>query len=259
MDPSFIATLIERHSPRLAPSAAKFAERVYAQGLVHYADRLRQYGFAGRGAVLDAGCGFGQWAFALAAMNERVDACDISEVRVDFVNELALHGRVANLKVTRQDLTSLPYEDSSFDAVFCYGALHLTAWRTTLAELARVLRRDGVLYVNANGFGWYKHLWTTRHNGSPDYDPKLVTAQTLLNTCRYDAGEAPQPGMDVIIEPADLRARLNELGLDAITQDEEGCLGAADRERARQCAFFRGDYGGDLGVYEMIAHKRRSP
>lgn len=259
MDASAVGGMIDQYAHRLAPSAAKFAERVYAQGLAPYAARLRQYGFAGRGAVLDAGCGFGQWALALAGMNDTVEACDISEVRVDFVSELTRRCGVTNLRASRQDLASLPYEDSSFDAVFCYGAVHLTAWRNTVAELARVLKPDGVLYVNANGFGWYKHLWLTRHNGSPDYDPKLVTAQTLLNTCRYDAGEAPQPGVDVIIEPADLRARLTDLGFPAITQDEEGCLGATDRERARRIAFFRGDYGGDLGVYEMIARKLGRP
>ena len=86
-----------------------------------------------------------------------------------------------------------------------------------VGPVAQVLRDDGILYVNANGLGWYKHLWNTRHNGSPDYDPRLVAAQTLLNTCRYDAGEPPQPGMDVIIEPDDLRARLTDLGLEAIT------------------------------------------
>ncbi len=256
LDPSIGVALAARHGASLSPFAASFLRRVYSTSLDVYADRLRQYGFAGYGRVLDAGCGFGQWALSLARLNEHVDACDIDVDRTVFVGELARAYGLSNLDVAREDLTQLSYPDGSFDAVFCYGALFLTPWRRSVAELVRVLRPGGRLYVNANGLGWYRHLWLTRHNSGTGYDPRQRAIDTVLNTLRYDAGEAPEHGLDVVVEPVELHATLERLGVCGILQGDEGCLGALDRERARASAFFQGRYGEDLGVYEILAHKR---
>ncbi len=250
--------LVERCEARLGPASAAFARRVFSMDVETYAARLAQYGFVDRGAVLDAGCGFGQWSLALATTNATVEACDIREDRVDFLRELAGLAKAPNLRATRADLAALPHPDASFDAVFCYGALFLTPWRASLGELVRVLRPGGILYVNANGLGWYKHLWTTQHNRSVGYEPRLQVARAFLNPWRYDQGEPTEPGVDVLIDPKDLHVALARGGLENVTQADEGCLGATDLPAARSRAFFEGTYGGDLGVYEVIASKRSS-
>ena len=202
MDRTLALKLLESHEARLGPAAAAFARRVFSRSVESYAARLAQYGFSGRGAVLDAGCGFGQWSLALATTNASVESCDIQDERVDFLRELARLAAVENLRATRGDLAALPHPDASFDAVFCYGALFLTPWRESLGELMRVLRPGGILYVNANGFGWYKHLWTTQHNRTVGYEPRLQAARALLNTWRYDRGEPAEGGGVACLDPA---------------------------------------------------------
>lgn len=256
MNPDDLRALFERHASRHVPSAAGFMRRVFAMAPDVYDARIRQYGFVGKRAVLDAGCGFGQWSLALAAHNDAVEACDVSEARVAFVNDAIATAKVANVRAHVADIGRLPWEAGRFDAVFCYGALHLTPWRTTLAELARVLAPGGLLYVNANGFGWYRHLWFAEPHKSPDYDPRMRAAETLLNTCRYDRGEPPEPGMDILIEPDALVSAIGALGLDVVERADEGCAGATDLVAARARAFFRGRYGDDLGIYEILARKR---
>lgn len=257
LDPAVVAQRLDRHAARLGPTATAFARRCYDHGIAGYRARLQQYGFTGRANVLDAGCGFGQWALALAELNERVVACDVSSQRVALAAELARDAGIDNVTFAEASLSALPYPDASFDGVFCYGVLPLTPWRDALAELARLVRPGGALYVNANGFGWYKNLWQTEPNRSAEYDPRLVAARALLNTRRYDLGEPAEPGSEIVIEPTALREALTAVGFGQIVVADEGCAGASDLEAARAASFFRGAYGGDLGVYEVIA--RRAP
>jgi len=242
---------------RMTPFELAFAGRNYSKDLDVYAARLRQAGFAGHGRVLDAGCGFGQWSLALAGMNDSVDAFDVSSTRADFVAAVAARAGLKNLTATQQYIEKLTYPDASFDAIFCYGVIFLTPWRESLAELIRVLKPGGRLYVNANGFGWYKFLWFTEHNKGPDYDPRRSAANALGNTIDYDR-TGKTSGGDIIIDQNDLISRLRDARFTHIEVGEEGCLGATDLEAARAKAFFRGEYGGDLGVYEVIATKGKS-
>ena len=51
---------------------------------------------------LDAGCGFGQWSLALASLNERVNACDVSQLRVDFLSDMVRQLDVTNVVIKNQ-------------------------------------------------------------------------------------------------------------------------------------------------------------
>jgi ubiquinone/menaquinone biosynthesis C-methylase UbiE len=250
-----IAPLLKEFTDTLEGNDAAFLERVYSRGIAPYAERLKQYGFCGLTHVLDAGCGFGQWTLALSILNSRVSACDASQRRVEILSRLAVELGAGDLSVRQASLEALPYESASFDGVFCYGVLFLTRWSETLRELARVLRPGGRLYVNANGFGWYKHLWHDLPNPAPDYDPRLLAARAFMNTWKYENGQVSEEGVDIIIEPDALKQELEKLGFDDVEQASEGVLFAADPHQAAQQAFFPGEYSGDLGVYEVIALK----
>lgn len=241
---------------RMTPFELAFAGRNYSKELDVYATRLKQAGFTGHKNILDAGCGFGQWSLAMAGMNEHVEAFDVSATRADFVSAVAQKAGLKNLTATQQYIEKLSYPDASFDAIFCYGVIFLTPWRESLAELIRVLKPGGRLYVNANGFGWYKFLWFTEHNKGPDYDPRRSAANALMNTINYDRTGKTEGG-DIIIDQNELVTRLRENNFTDIETGEEGCLGATDLAAARSKAFFRGEYGGDLGVYEVIATKKK--
>lgn len=241
---------LERWRPLLPVPSYEFLTRVFADGLGKYQRRLRQYGFTGRGRVLDAGCGFGQWALALASLNRRVDAVDCASDRLFVLEELCQSLGVDNLTPTYGTLTDLPYPDGQFDAAFCYGALFLTEWRQSLQELRRVLAPSGRLYLNANGLGWYLHLWKNRPNAAPGYDPRAAAAAALQNTVAYDAGRPLPDGRGVVIDPDELLTHLDRLGFRRCRIGGEGSL---CEDTPLEPPFFKATYEGQPGVWEIIA------
>lgn len=108
--------------------------------------------------VLDAGCGTGAYAAALAPRLGQMTLVDASEAML-----AQAEAKLAGLEVTcpyevhKGELQDLPFVDGTFDAVVVNQVLHHLgdeeggAWaghRAVLAELARVLRPGGVLIVN---------------------------------------------------------------------------------------------------------------
>ena len=111
--------------------------------------------------ILDMGCGSGRYAIALARLGaKRVVAIDYERRSYARAEELAT-SRVLPVEFYAGDLLSLPFEDDSFDFVFCNGVLHHTrSIQKGLEELARVLRPSGkaFLYLYATG----GIFWQTR-------------------------------------------------------------------------------------------------
>jgi SAM-dependent methyltransferase len=231
-----------------------FLQRIYGDGLQKYQDRLQAIGFAGKQKILDAGCGYGQWSLVLASTNQMVESCDISPLRVRFLQALAAELDIKNLNTQVSGIDLMPYPDASFDVVFCYGVIFLTPWRKSLAELARVLKPGGQLYVNANGLGWYMFLWQEEHNKANDYDPKAIAARALTDSLVYDRQGLFEPGMNIIIEPQILKKELEVLGFSQIEIAAEGGL-HFDQSVPSPKPFFKGDYYGQMGVYEVVATK----
>lgn len=247
-----IQQLITSYSEKLEPSQFSFLERIYGQNFPLYEKRLQNYGLTGKKRLLDAGCGFGQWSLALSKLNQEVTAIDISPMRIQFVSDLASKLKLQNIHAQVSGLESIPFPAASFDAVFCYGVLFLTDWKKSLAELVRVLAPGGTIYVNANGLGWYKFLWESSHNRGPGYDPTLIAAKAFMNTWNYRQGLPVPGGEDIIIDSAELIFELEKLGCGSIKWGGESSLQQGSSPTA---PFFRGEYAGDLGVYEIIAHK----
>jgi len=250
-----IASVIEEARPLLDQNSASFLERVYTDDTNKYAARLKQYGFIGHTRVLDAGCGFGQWSLALAEANGHVTAVDTAGDRLHFLRTLARVLGLANMDIRWARIEALPFGDGRFDAAFCYGVIFLTRWRESLAELTRVLRPGGILYLNANGLGWYKHLWSSEYNKVEGYDPKCRAGKVLHNTWLYNAGYPAEEGLDVLIEPAGLESALRDLGFRDIRCAAEGMLGREEISGMTTPPFFQGEYEGETGVYEIIAKR----
>lgn len=234
-----------------------FLQRIYGEGLNKYVDRLKAIGFTGKEKVLDGGCGFGQWSLALAGMNHTVESCDVSSLRVRFLEKLAYQLGVSNINTTVSGIDLLPYPDNHFDAILCYGVIFLTPWRKSLMELKRVLKPGGQLYVNANGLGWYMFLWQEEHNKADDYDPKAVAAKCLSDTLIYNRNGVYKPGMQLIIEPAELIGFMRSLGFSDIHLGPEGSLHLPSVENL-PVSFFRESFGAYTAVFEVLASNSKS-
>ena len=106
--------------------------------------------------VLELACGSGQLTFRLAGKVKYLEATDfspnmIAEARKQFVP--------ANLHLSVQDATNLPYKDESFDAVVIANALHIMPEPDkAMAEIYRVLKPGGLLFaptfVHGSGTGF---------------------------------------------------------------------------------------------------------
>jgi ubiquinone/menaquinone biosynthesis C-methylase UbiE len=100
--------------------------------------------------ILDAGCGSANHAIRLAKRGFQITAIDFSQPVLDIaaqrINDLGLSGRI-NLR--QADLTALPFDDQSFDIVYCWGVLmHIADVEKAIAELCRVVKPGGRIVIS---------------------------------------------------------------------------------------------------------------
>jgi SAM-dependent methyltransferase len=108
-------------------------------------DRYRELIFdqiSGR-EVLEYGCGLGGFAFDLADRGAAVTGIDISDVAVSQARRRAAAYPSATLRFITADAENLAFPAASFDLVCGTGILHHLDLERSLAEVRRVLRKDG--------------------------------------------------------------------------------------------------------------------
>jgi len=123
------------------------------QAIIH-ADFIERYLRPPGDRVLDAGCGPGRFAIAIAQLGGRVTALDLSQQQLDLARErLAEAGLLDRVEgFVEGDVAQLSmFADGQFDVVVCYGgALSYVCERRheAAAELVRVARPGGVLLIS---------------------------------------------------------------------------------------------------------------
>src|SRR2546426_992749 len=124
------------------------------EGELVEAEHLARYHWAASIAhgreVLDAGCGEGYGSRILSeaggaarCVGVDVDAEAVSRARTAYGDEGRIEFEVA-------DVTALPFGEATFDLVTCFETIeHVAEQQRVVAELARVLRPDGVLLISS--------------------------------------------------------------------------------------------------------------
>ena len=113
---------------------------------VDLAERVRRLlaPFTGNEAALDAGCGTGALALALAPHVSEVVGMD---TRVDYL-EAGRASAPENVRFVEGDVTKLPFDYASFDLACCHRVLHhVRRPELAVSELARVTRSGGRLFI----------------------------------------------------------------------------------------------------------------
>ncbi len=104
-------------------------------------------------AALDVGAGTGHVAFTIAPFCQVVHAVDASPAMLAILTAEATARGLTQVQVHEAQAAALPVPDASMDLVTCrYNAHHWHRLDAGLAEIARVLRPDG-LFVLTDALG----------------------------------------------------------------------------------------------------------
>jgi len=145
-------------------------------------------------AILDAGCGFGEWVCFLAERGYHAEG-------LDFSSELITRLRATYPLLTWQhgDVTSMPYEAGTFDAVISWGVIEHdeNGPGQALREFRRVLKPRGVAIVTV-----------------PIDSPAQRRAADYL----YHRGAAPQAFFQYFMTAEELSSHVVAAGFEVIDQ-----------------------------------------
>ena len=240
---------------RLSTNDAGFLRRVYSGGLDKYRERLACIGFVGVERILDAGCGFGQWTFAMAQTSKHVIGVDVDSERLSVCTQLASINNFKNVEFHRASLEDIPDFEETFDAVFCYSVVYLTDYHKVFRNFFRILKKGGVLYISTNGPGWYLYNIIEGPNPSIDFRPRRYGIQTLWNTLiRKRSGFSPSAGAR-IMTPSGTKRALDKFGFEVVALGAEGTLAIGDGQISQPAPNYNATYMGLVNVFEVIACK----
>jgi SAM-dependent methyltransferase len=249
-----ISEVFKRSSDEcLSENDRAFLRRVLLTPQSVYQDRVAAVGLSGLARVLDAGCGFGQWSASLARLNRTVDAVDVSGARVSVARGLCGALGIANAAFHEASIESLPFNDETFDGIFSYSVVYLTDWRKSLAEFARCLKPDGLLYVNTNGLGWYLLNFVEDRQSVEGYSSKVMARDALANTIRYYSENKREEGHCIVMPSDIVVSHLSRIGLQIVAKGPDGDIALNEGNRPK--SFFEADAFGVESVWEVVCRK----
>ncbi len=141
-------------------------------------------------SLLDAGCGPGSITLGLARLLApgAVTGIDIDAGQVAQAQGSAREMGIENARFQVADVYHLPFEDQSFDAVFCHTVFrHLADPGGAMVELFRVCKPGGVIGVR-DGLGMFDHLASIRIGGAPMPFSEIVSAVSAVGPGMPDIG-----------------------------------------------------------------------
>jgi 2-polyprenyl-3-methyl-5-hydroxy-6-metoxy-1,4-benzoquinol methylase len=146
--PTLVALREEEEERLEAPLLERLRRRVGADAL--------------RGRILNVGCGTG--GFNVAATRAGVNGVGV-DGDAEAIGIGGLTARKAGGAFVQAHAEALPFADGIFDLVHCFSVIeHVASVEATVAEMVRVTRRGGAVYVHTpNAWslweGHYKLFW----------------------------------------------------------------------------------------------------
>jgi len=175
----------------------------YTSGILYFSvqHRLKRYPipelrlpYVNGKRLLDVGCNWGRWTIAAAKKGYRAVGLDPSLDAVRSARRVSKQLGVATDFVVG-DARFLPFADDSFDTVFSYGVLqHFSKEnaRTSLIEIARVLKREGnslVQMPNKYGVRSFYQRWRRGFAEGEGFDVRYWSPAQLKGSFEELFGE----------------------------------------------------------------------
>jgi ubiquinone/menaquinone biosynthesis C-methylase UbiE len=122
--------------------------------------------------VLEIGCGRGAGVKLITEIfsPSTIHAMDLDVAMIQKARTY-LASRPYNVRLYVADGVTLPFREGSMDAVFDFGILHhIVDWRAAVAEVSRVLGKDGRFYLEELYPAAYQNIVTARILVHPGQD-----------------------------------------------------------------------------------------
>ena len=229
-----------------------------------------ELGLPSGSCVLDAGCGAGLTATALAQRGLRVHATDAAPAMVDLARRHAAETGVGDrVELGTADVQKLPFEEGTFDLVVALGVIPwLPSPSEAVNEIARVTRPGGRVIVN------FDNVRRLNYTLDPKFNRRLggvrETAKRALR--RVDRLATPVGVVPSLHSPEDIdgflssakltKAETRTLGFGPFTFLGRGLLPEALGLRVHRYLQMRADRGSRALRFRGSQHlvlARRSP
>lgn len=105
------------------------------------------------GRLLDAGCGSGKFAIPLGMRGFQVVGVDVSLNALKMAGK-SIASRKLDIELLAANVYQMPFSDSSFDIIWCYGVLQHLLFKereAAISEFFRLLRIGGVAFIEVLG------------------------------------------------------------------------------------------------------------
>jgi len=231
----------------------EFHKRVWRTDLDIYRNRINNIGFTNFEKVLDAGCGFGQWALCFSENCINVYAIDSDSKKIEDLKQICNLLQIYNINAGVNNIVSTNFEDSYFDAIYCYSVIYLTNYKKSLDEFGRILKPGGKLYLCTNGLGWYLHNLIGDINSSLP-NTRQMAIDTIHNTLDFLSGIIYDSSKQLITTSVNIIQYLKNIGFSINFYGGEGTY--TKNPEMTIYSFFNSSYYNEEGVYEIIATKR---
>jgi len=213
----------------VANEGERYVPLVYAYNAAMHLGHMAAYKAALRYTygkhVLDLGCGTGYGSHFLASFGAAsVVAADVDQSALDYAKTNYAHANIRHMKVNAND--PLPFDDGTFDFVFCSQVIeHIAKPVTLMKEIRRVLKKGSFCLITAPN----KELFTPDPaHADNDYHvsemtlkeyettgreafPKMQVAGIPQNCLVFHPGKPVSVKPNEAIHPDDYRMRTHEL------------------------------------------------
>lgn len=160
--------------------------------------------------VLDVAAGTGEPGLTIAGIVQegKVVITDLAENMLQVASENVKRRNLSNVDLVACDVSELPFENQSFDAVSCrFGFMFFPDMSLAAKEMARVLRPGGRMATT---------VWA-----NPQLNSWITTTMSIVNkTMEIEAPPADAPGMFRCARPGFLGELMKTAGFHTIEEKE---------------------------------------